>query len=97
VAVLMLVGTTDSVRILPSFHLRLLLLMLRVLIKLYGVLILSYFYLMFSFLIFFFVILVFGDSSCHFASISVTSILHLLLLCGFCLLIFLFILFCFRC
>lgn len=42
-AALTLVGTTDSVRILPSFRLRLLFLMLRVLIKLRGILILSYF------------------------------------------------------
>lgn len=98
VAVLTLVRTSDSLRILPYFHLRLLILMLRVLIKLCGILILSYFYLIFSFfLIFFCFILVCGDSSCHFATISMTPVLHLLLLCGFCLLIFLFFLFCFQC
>jgi len=47
VAVLTLVRTTACLRILSSFHLRLLLLMLRVLIKLCGILILSYFHLIF--------------------------------------------------
>ena len=91
-----LVSTTDTVRILPCFHLRSLLLMLRVLIKLCGILILSYFCHFICFFIFLCFILLCGDS-CHFSSISVTSILHILLLCGFCLLIFLLFLFCFQC